>query len=86
MTIEDILKPVYPVQEYTHGNITTRIQTGPDFKVTRSIKWMGRNIELPSPLDMFSKEEATRLPTPTVSLSPVGCLEAVRKPVELEGD
>lgn len=82
MKLEDILKPVYPVKEYKHGSITTRIQTGPDYKVTQFINFAGREIPLPSPLDMFQREKAVREPTITTSLSPVGRIEAVRKPLE----
>ena len=77
MSIEDILKPVYPVKEYKTGCITTRIQTGPEFKVTRSISFAGREVPLPSLLDTFQHEEAVR--QPTVTTSPVGRLKAVRK-------
>lgn len=82
MKVEDILKPVYPVKEYKSGNITTRIQTGPDFKITRSINFAGREIPLPSLLDTIQREKAVREPTITTSLSPVGHIKAVRKPME----
>ena len=78
MKIEDIVKPVYPVKEYKSGNITTRIQLGPKFSVTRSINFAGREI----PLTQFSIEcpesEAVREPTVKANLSPVGRVEAVR--------
>ncbi len=82
MKVEDILKPVYPVKEYKHGSITTRIQTGPNYKVTQFVNFAGREIPLPSPLDMFQREKAVREPTITTSLSPVGHIKAVRKPLE----
>lgn len=82
MTVDDILKPVYPVKEIKYGSITTRIQTGPDFKVTRTINFYGREIPLPSLLDGLDREEAVR--QPTVTTSPVGHIKAVRE--RMEGD
>lgn len=82
MTLNDILKPVYPVKEYRCGNFITRIQTGPDYRITQSVMFGGREIQLTSPLDAIQREIVSREPTVTVSTVPVGRVQAVRKPVE----
>lgn len=78
MNINDILKPVYPVKEYKSGAVTTRIQYGPEMKVTRSISFAGREIPLTPITEMLGREEAVREPTVTTTLSPAGRIEAVR--------
>lgn len=88
MSIEDIINGkqsgFYPVKEFKQGAFTTRIQLGPDFKVTRSINFAGREIELRPLFESREYKEPVRKPTITTSLSPVGRIEAVRGTKELK--
>lgn len=88
MSIEDIISGkqsgFYPVKEFKNGAFTTKIQMGPDFKITRSINFGGREIELRPLLEDVKREHSVRKPTITTTLSPVGQIQAVRGTKELK--
>lgn len=82
MSIEDIINGnqsgFYPVKEFKSGAITTRIELGPEYKVTRTINFAGREIPLRPLFESREYKEPVRKPTVTTTLSPVGHIKAVR--------
>lgn len=76
MSIEDIINGkqsgFYPVKEFKNGAFTTRIQLGPEYKVTRTINFAGREIELRPLFESVEYEAPIRKPTVTTTLSPCG--------------